>query len=167
MSNITVSLETPDWDEVFERVRGIAAAFSGDAGGYYDLTETADEIADMIEEENKDARLHGVGKDGQPLDPIVDATVKRRLRRGDGDGEPLDPNFGFSRVVSRFSTNVERSSPTTWVITGEWDIPWLRYHRERSGTRPARDIVGSTPMMRARAASIFHRRVEELFGRRS
>jgi hypothetical protein len=116
----------------------------------FDWGPLAEQIAKILVRGNREARLAGIGVDGQPLDEIKPETVKRRARAGKGPGPPLAPDGQESRV-SNLATQITAITPTHVVIEGSWPAaePWLHHHSFGVPSRnlPQRLIVGITPQM--------------------
>ncbi len=114
-----------------------------------DMSDLAAALVEMTLSDNEEARLAGVGKDGQPLEDIKESTIRRRRRRGDGDGPPLAPNESLSRVVTGFTATSEEVGPLHLRVTCRWPMDWLHHHTQGvpANNLPPRDIVGVRPEM--------------------
>ena len=120
-----------------------------------DLLSFAHRVAAIISQDNLEARLQGVDKDGQPLEPIKDVTWELH-EAFEGvprmDGPPLAAREDGSATVLGFETEViEVDGPRHVVVTGDWpDLDWLKYHETGYTSRwgnpvPSRDICGLRP----------------------
>jgi hypothetical protein len=116
----------------------------------FDWGPLAEQIAEILVRGNREARLAGIGVDGQPLEEIKPETVKRRMRAGKGPGPPLAPDGQASRV-SNLVIQITAITPTHVIIEGSWPEAetWLPHHSfGRPGHNlPQRLIVGITPQM--------------------
>ena len=119
-----------------------------------DMSSLAAELVVMTMQDNAEARLAGVDKNGNVLVGIEEETVRRRARRGDGEGPPLAPNETASRVVTEFFVTPEEVGPLHWRFVCSWPMPWLTYHTQGSGRNKVRDIVGIRPELAEKINSL-------------
>jgi hypothetical protein len=116
-----------------------------------DYGPLTDRIAEILIRGNTEARLQGIGPDGQPLAPISPETVERRRRAGKGDGPPLVPDLGSSRAA-QLSAQRNDVAPDHVTVVGYWAAfePILSYLARGNPARnlPPRPIGGITPQMR-------------------
>lgn len=124
-----------------------------DAWASIDYTPLAEEIRQILIEENAAARGAGLDKDGDPFVPLRGGrplTAGEISRRG-GSGPPLAPRGSASRIVSGFVVEVVPLGDGAILVRGSWPgFPELRYHSEGAGHNPVRDPVGITPAAEAR-----------------
>jgi hypothetical protein len=120
-----------------------------------DMTPLLERLVTVMFDENRKARLAKIDKYGKELEPIVEATVKRRRRAGKGDGPPLIPDREGSRLIADASVTAGMTGPDSAQVILCWPTtePWLVTHRtvcnSRNGVRfksgaerPIRDVVG-------------------------
>jgi hypothetical protein len=133
----------------------LSALSVGIASADFDLLSLANKLAVIMIEENKNARLASIDKDGNPLSEIVLSTIARRKRANKGNGPPLIPDYMKSRLIDTAEPEINLISDDHIQIILHWPgaEPWLKYHKTECKTRngipfksgqprPVRDIVG-------------------------
>jgi hypothetical protein len=107
-----------------------------------DLAPLAPEVARVLDDENRRARLAGTDIHGSYLIEVVDVIDPRR----GGNGPPLAPRYEASRVVANHFVRVVESGPNRLVVQAGWSgIPFLAAHAAGAGRLPVRDIIGLDP----------------------
>jgi hypothetical protein len=107
-----------------------------------DLGPLVPEIARILDDENRRARLAGTDATGGYLIEVRDVLDPRR----GGNGPPLAPRYEQSRVISNHFVREVESGPGRLVIQAGWSgVPFLAAHAAGSGHLPVRDILGIDP----------------------
>ncbi len=98
----------------------------------------AGKVAEALEEGNRNDRLAGTDRYGQPLAPVK----PRRGKYKNASGPPLAPFGAASRVVTHFRTKVLGQSGNYHIAAG-WDnvlskqgVPFLPFHDQGVRLRP-------------------------------
>lgn len=127
----------------------------------FNLRPLADEIVEVIEVDNIEARLAGVGWDDTELAPLKDSTWKRHPDRG--PGPPLAGHGTESRATSDLTFEMEDVGPGEIDIIGSWpNMPFLYCHVTGTQFMEARDIVGISENARHGMKEVFERVVPEM-----
>lgn len=115
--------------------------------GMENLHELAARIRAILLDQNRDARLAGLDKDGVPFIDIKEPTRRWRARTGrDPAGPPMNPDGMLSTLAGKARCDITAVSDQHYLIVLRWDgAPWLRFHVEGSGNPIIRDPVGITP----------------------
>lgn len=139
-------------DSFLARIKNLQRA-SQDAG------EVMPELERLAWQDNADGLMASTDKDGRPLAPLAQSTLKNRHR---GPGGPLVPNGRQSRFIKNYRDTSFRRSDGNWVIVGTWmnvlskrGVPITPFHVEGRGRNPVRDIAGVRPTGRKNIAAAF------------
>jgi hypothetical protein len=132
-----------------------------DAMVHPDFTPLAEEVGEIMREDNREGLLAGTDIYGDPMKGIEESTRKRR----GGDGPPLVPNYGASRAISDYRTDIDVLTDRTLVI-GTWpNSPFIHFHRFGTPNMVPRDPVGLRPEGEAKVADALKRFAETLITR--
>jgi phage gpG-like protein len=140
-----------------------------EAMAHPDLTPLAQEVAQIMLDDNREGLLAGTDIYGDAMAPIEESTRKTR----GGDGPPLIPNYGASRAISDYRTEIVPMHDRTLVV-GTWpNSPFIHFHRfgfsvqSKLGPKgvPSRDPVGLRPVGEAMVADALARFAETLIER--
>ena len=124
----------------------LAALLGGLRFDDIDLSPLAPEMARILDDENRRARLEGTDATGAILLDVLDPLDPRR----GGNGPPLAPRYEQSRVIANHFVREEDSGPGRLVLVDGWSgIPWLAAHAAGSGHLRVRDILDIDPETQA------------------
>ena len=119
-----------------------------------DIRPLAEAAKIVAIEDNARARVAGVDKDGEEMDPLSRKAkdgLRRSLRpselaRRGGDGPPLAPRGAGSRIVTDYHVEVIPQPGGAVLVQGSWpNLPWLKFHLKGGPIMPRRDVAGITP----------------------
>lgn len=151
-----------------------------------DFTPLMIEWRQILEEDNREARLAGQDGWGIPLaavtyrpNPVKGAADLRILRNNnltndwyrELSGPPLAPRGDESRTIKNFYTGHGRIG-TTWQVLGGWqdvlsvdDYPFLGAHFRGEGYLPIRNLAHVRPTAMARVKERLHTFARRLIGK--
>jgi hypothetical protein len=153
---ISFKLETSGYDQAVARIADISYRL-------FDLRPLATRIAEIMVDQNRDARSGGLDQFGDRFTDLRESTMKRRIRQG-RLGPPLAPDGATSDIITEFRAEPMVRHPDDITIVGHWPgIHWVGTHTKVGPHgRAVRDAVGMTPISRERAIDAFEAFIAEL-----
>lgn len=121
-----------------------------------EMSRFASELKEVVTTDNTDKILHsgsmaGIDRYGRPLAPLGAWASKPGAMERRGYGPVLAPHGLHSRVITTFSTDVERFGKQL-ILTAGWEgfasktgFPIMEAHLLGNRRLPARDVGGITP----------------------
>jgi hypothetical protein len=126
----------------YDDLSGLANQLGGAVLGPIDLAPLVPELARILDDENRRARLEGIDIHGGYLVEVRDPLDPRR----GGNGPPLAPRYEASRVIANFFVREIGAGPGELRVQAGWSgIPFLVAHAAGAGRLPVRDIIGVEP----------------------
>lgn len=111
-------------------------------------------VVKALTDGNRDDRLRGVDRRGQPLTPLKS---ERKGRYSGATGKPLVPFGELSRAISQFFARVARTA-AGWRLTAGFEgegAEILGHHAAGAGHNPVRDVFGVSPKTWSAVRTLF------------